>query len=301
MNIHFTPQQFLILGLRLKGFRAQRVDKMGPKAKLGYYRQFFGTYPEICSILFDDFQTTDIAEARIDSPCYKYFLITLHWMKTYKLEGDMSSNFDRGEKTLREHTRTYVAALQALKAVKIVLPDLAEAEETFLLTTDGVHCDIPEQHMDPDRLWKSCKTNSPGLAYELAISIWSGKLVWINGPHKGGTRDVDIFVQAGGLASRIPAGKLVLVDQGYNQAPKDKISRKDKHIDPEDLYDFKNRALARHEKFNGRIKEYKVLSERFRHRGARGVGIMDTHKSVFEAVCVIVQYEMDNGHPLFSV
>jgi hypothetical protein len=37
-----------------------------------------------------------------------------------------------------------------------------------------------------------------------------------------------------------------------------------------------------------------VLSGKFRHGHKK-------HKSVFKAVCVITQYQSENGHPLFDV
>jgi hypothetical protein len=45
------------------------------------------------------------------------------------------------------------------------------------------------------------------------------------------------------------------------------------------------------------LKRYQVesiLSERFRHS-------IQYHKIVFEAECVITQYNMENGHPLFEI
>jgi hypothetical protein len=57
---------------------------------------------------------------------------------------------------------------------------------------------------------------------------------------------------------------------------------------------LKNRAKARQETFNKRIKIFKILDERFRHS-------VKKHKAVFEAVCALVQYEMENGHPLFTI
>lgn len=65
-------------------------------------------------------------------------------------------------------------------------------------------------------------------------------------------------------------------------------------MDTRAIKGFKNRAKARHETFNTRLKNFKILDERFRHGVTK-------HKAVFEACCVIVQYEMDNGHPLFDV
>ena len=46
--------------------------------------------------------------------------------------------------------------------------------------------------------------------------------------------------------------------------------------------------------FNGRNKKFDILDERFR----RGVA---KHRAVFEAVCVCVQYNMENGHPMFDI
>ena len=48
------------------------------------------------------------------------------------------------------------------------------------------------------------------------------------------------------------------------------------------------------ETFNGRLKFFRALSDTFHHNP-------DKHVHVFEAVCVTVQYQMDNGGKLFDV
>jgi hypothetical protein len=48
-----------------------------------------------------------------------------------------------------------------------------------------------------------------GLSYELGISIFNNKLVWINGPFPAGNTDLMIYRKDGGLKSMIPAGKKV--------------------------------------------------------------------------------------------
>jgi hypothetical protein len=53
-------------------------------------------------------------------------------------------------------------------------------------------------------------------------------------------------------------------------------------------------VLVAHETFNGRLKNFSVLAEKFSHGHEK-------HKCIFEAVCVITQYEIENGHPLFDV
>jgi hypothetical protein len=57
---------------------------------------------------------------------------------------------------------------------------------------------------------------------------------------------------------------------------------------------FKCVARARHEDVNGRIKRFQILSDRFHHPLAK-------HKIVFETICILVQYTLENGHPLHSI
>ena len=165
--------------------------------------------------------------------------------------------------------------------------------EIFILSVDGVHCRVNEPRGQPSTGWFSHKSNGPGLVYELAIALNESKLVWMKGPFKPGENsDLQIFRKEDGLKAMIPVGKKAIGDRGY-RGEQGKVSIRNPH-DSAEVKAFKKRARARHETFNGRIKNFKVLEERFRH----GV---DKHQSVFEAVCVILQYEMENGHPLFDI
>ena len=64
--------------------------------------------------------------------------------------------------------------------------------------------------------------------------------------------------------------------------------------DPKELHKFKSRAQCRHKTFNGRIKNFAILQGTFCHS-------IPKHCIAFHAVCVIVQYQMDNGAELFTV
>ena len=57
---------------------------------------------------------------------------------------------------------------------------------------------------------------------------------------------------------------------------------------------FKKRVTARQETLFKRFKDFGILRQRFRHG-------FEQHKVVLDAVAVIVQYDMENGHPLFDV
>ena len=157
---------------------------------------------------------------------------------------------------------------------------------------DGTHCRINEPRTQPSAGWYSKKYNKAGLSYELGIAIRSNKLVWINGPFPAGQNDLAIYRKPNGLKTKIPPGKLVVGDEGY-MGEDEQVSTRNPFDSPE-LRNFKRRAKARHETFNGRIKNFKILDERFRHGVAK-------HQAVFEAVCVLVQYDMDNGHPMFDI
>lgn len=107
-------------------------------------------------------------------------------------------------------------------------------------------------------------------------------------PGNGG--DLVNFKAPNGLRRKIPAGKKVIADRMY----KDPVCSIRNSQDTTEVRKFKRRARARHESFNGRLKNFKVLAEKFRHGHAK-------RKAVFEAVCVITQYDLENGHPLFDV
>ena len=144
----------------------------------------------------------------------------------------------------------------------------------------------------PSTEWYSHKHNGPGLSYELAISIYSSNLVWINGPFWAGKSDLEIFRIENGLKDKIPAGKKLIGDSGYKGEPE--IISISNNLDNNAVKEFKRRARAHHETFNGRIKKFKILREKFRHK-------LEDHKTFFEAACVIMQYEMENGCPLFDL
>jgi hypothetical protein len=137
----------------------------------------------------------------------------------------------------------------------------------------------------------SHKLNRAGWSYELCILL-TGSLVHINGPFPAGQSDIVIFKKEGGLRDKlVEAGKKIIGDKGYNGHP-DVVSTPNS-ADERPVRRFKSRALARHEKYNGRIKTFNCLKTVFRHS-------KDNHELCFRAVCVLIEYEVQNN-PLFDV
>lgn len=166
----------------------------------------------------------------------------------------------------------------------------------FLLTVDGVHCQIHEP-MHPtkskDSSYYSHKFKRSALNYELGISVYDNALVWLNGPTKASEHDITLFRSQNGLKTMIPEGKRVIADRGYNSKRETAVLSTPNSSDPAEVRKFKSRARARHESFNAKIKNFRVLAECFRHN-------INYHSTVFEAICVICQYQLENGSPLFD-
>jgi len=143
----------------------------------------------------------------------------------------------------------------------------------------------------------SHKFHTAGLDYEVALSIFEPKCVWVAGPYPAGTNDITIFrhkLMQKMMDARAESGVdyRAIGDRGYRGEPH--LLSVPSLQDAEEVRDFKGRALSRQETFNSRLKCFDCLDERFRH------GI-EKHASCFYAVVVIVQLQMDNGFPVFYV
>jgi hypothetical protein len=234
-------------------------------------------------------------------------LMGMHWLKCYPKEECMAATWELDEKTVRQQVRTVVKKIMALKSKKIVWGGFGS--DVFIITIDGVHCRIQEPRTDPGPHNYSHKSNSAGVGYELGISIWENRLVWIAGPKDASTHDLTIFrggkkadaKDPAALLAMIPEGKLAITDSGYAGEAylggKVSISR---DADSPPIKAFKNKAKGRHESFNGRLKAYNILDQAFRG-GKDGQDRKARHEEVFTAVCIAVQYDLENGHPLMEM
>ncbi len=84
------------------------------------------------------------------------------------------------------------------------------------MSVDGVDFKVWEmkhQRMPIDKGGYSHKFNHCALKYEIAMDVYTSKVVWILGPHKAGVHDKTIFV--GGLKAKIPQGRKVISDRVY--------------------------------------------------------------------------------------
>jgi hypothetical protein len=197
----------------------------------------------------------------------------------------------------------WTTKISALKEKMIVWRPCFDSphSEIFIVTVDGNNFCMWEKkhpHLLVDRREMSHKFNHGAVKYEVAMSVFDSKCVWMSGPHRGGKHDMMIFRE--GLKGKIRQDKKVIVDRGYGRGcaakrPDKRMLSQPNECDSKELNKFKSRARLRQENFNGRLKKYAVLENTFRHGEAK-------HKLVFEAFCVTVQYHiMNNGSQLYAI
>jgi hypothetical protein len=97
--------QILQFGLDLVGFYVARQRRTRAAANIDRFRAAYGVGPGACSAVYRDLQTTSNPDARINTPNIFFFLVSLNWLSTYKLEAEMAGFFHSDDKTLRKHMK----------------------------------------------------------------------------------------------------------------------------------------------------------------------------------------------------
>ena len=122
------------------------------------------------------------------------------------------------------------------------------------------------------------------MKYEVGVCLATRRFVWINGPFVGSKNDGTIF--RNGLSPLLFDEEAAEVDRGYGRDKKMKtpgigINNKERKI--------KSNARAQQEAINGRLKQFNILTSRFRHNRPIREGMMKKHGMCFNAVAVITQ------------
>ena len=172
-----------------------------------------------------------------------------------------------------------------------------DMKQDCLLSNDGVDFQVPEpQPFSKDNF--SHKFNGPGIRYEVALSIKSGDICWINGPFPPGKyNDLQIFRQ--GLRDKLMKNERVLCDSGYYGDDPEYCCTKNGfrvHRNKEEKKLYRkaiNTILGRHETVNGRMKWFQCLTS-YRHS-------YEKHKIFFTAIAVIVQVSIETDSQLFHI
>ena len=290
-------------GLGFMNYTPNEVDRVCERTNLERFASHYGFPPDTVAAVLND--NPDVKE--------KELFMTLYWWKLYEPERAMESRWKWHPETIRDILYKVCGQLAKRKSDKIVF-DYFDALQVYLASIDCVHFEWEECRTDPGGHWYSHKHNGPGISYEVCVDTAKDRIVWTNGPFPAATHDITIF--RGGkkkvsedkwskssLFHQIPEGCRVVGDSGYVGEPK-KVSTTLSGHSPKTKELFA-RFKSRQETL---FRAYKALNimggPAFRHKGKQGGGAkerMAVHKIVFDAITVVMQYNLENGRSLFKV
>lgn len=295
-----TEDEILNVGLTLLGWSEKQIRR--PKedeCNLDRYSSMFGMQPHVMAQLWEDLQTTTIEAAKLGDPSEKQ-LLKLHWgthfLYRYPTGKESMNIWNKCENNVRDSTWDFVIKIQALKPAKIVWPLPTHANDIWMVSVDGTHLQTQEpgdSEIPKDPSYFSFKHHCAGFNYEVGLSLYESKCIWLSGPHKAGEyNDAKMFREKGLREKLRQYGWKAIGDDGYKGFPNQMSIANG--LDSEPVSVFKVRSRQRHEAYNGKLKVFAVLSEKFRHP-------RDKLQMCFEAVSVLVEYKMELGEPLFDI
>jgi len=299
---HGTPNSstILALGLSYAGFGEGRQG-CSEKVCRRRFRAHYGVSPKAVNALIKDLKKHQ-PNQHLD---VKSLFMAISWMKLYDTEEVMAGRWGFGEKYCRESARDYVSRIQKLKPTKITFDRLSPG--CLFLPVDTVHIRCQEFRCDPGSKWWSHKFNGPGVSFEVVADPVEGKIRWINGPEPASTHDLT-FLRGGkkgdirhwkrsSLYFHVPKHVKLVGDSAY-EGQSDKVTTTMDAHKPTTKVLF-GRMKSMMESCFKRFKDFKILRESFRH-GNGTADKLQKIKIAFEAVAVLVQFDCENGHPLFE-
>jgi len=98
------------------------------------------------------------------------------------------------------------------------------------------------------------------------------------------------------LKKKVKIWKKLNADRGYRSSEPDEkdIFSIPCNTDSKENHEYKSRARLRHETFNRRLKCFNILDDTFKYS-------RDKHQKCVLAVVGTVQFQMNNGYPLFDI
>jgi len=308
------PDKVIRFGLEYIGLPKERQSSMSQAFKEQVFHWHYGSNPlDIAEIWYDlqqnQYEGAFLTDKENTLKGFKRYMIAHFFLWTYpRNAGLMSTRFDIAERYCRgQELWKWIKKIAALAAKKIKWDySLGDPEKSaFVGSIDCVDCKIWEKrshyHLNIDSGLCSHKMSHAALKYEIVMDISRAKCMSIV-QAKAGEHDMNVFrMSTKDKMLMMPSSKKLIADSIYRKGRKPEQQNEatmfsiPSSLDDLELKRFKSRARARHESFNGRLKFFAFLRD-----GYRGT-CFDLHKEAFTAICVIVQYQMDNGTPIFDV
>lgn len=314
-----TPRKVLFYGLSYVGVDAARQDRMSDLFREQVFHWHYGSTSLVLADIWFSLQQGDYEGASLTPKenCllgFKRFMMANYFLWVYpRNSGIIATTFNVGERYCRgDDMHRWVKKIACLYPKKIKWnKDLGKPSASrFMASDDGIDCKVWEKrsHIDESQDSKlfSQKFKHAGLKYSVIMDITSARCMAIVGPFKASKHDLAVWrLETKKKMLELQKHGMIIVDGVY-------VPKADPKINPDcereikmlsipnacngpALKAFKSRVRARHESFNGRLKNFAILRNEWRGTDHA------KHGECFKAIAVIVQYQMDNGAPLFSV
>jgi hypothetical protein len=206
-----------------QGLPQRNFDRQEPrKNDIKLFKKHYGSDPavlawmwhDMCDTILLETGTTIISDSKDKTEKgFKSFLIATHFIWAYPKNGEMlASRFGVGLRQVQaENLWRWVRMIAALKEKKFVWPEEIYNDpngQIYIVSVDGVDFKVWEMKhptMTIDKGGYSHKFNYCALKYEIAMDIFTSKVVWILGWRKAGVHDKAVFTVMG-LKAKILQG-----------------------------------------------------------------------------------------------
>ena len=272
---------------------------------------FFGAPIIVIAKIWELIEANNIEEDDVPQRNKKeYLLWALHYLKEYPNQTVMCKTMQRQffqkitEKTLRKWVWYYIKEVRYLEPVVIVWEHRKTNDrgDDCMSSVDCIDCSFQQIKIpNPEKPGKmmlnlalySHKFNGPALRYEVATSILSDDIVWINGPFAPGDWN-DLMIFRHSLIHQLEVGERMEADDIYvGEAPR-WIVCPASVTTTEEMLPMTKRVEGRHEALNKHIKNWNCLTRRFHSKGPTDEKI-EKHGDMFRACAVIKQVAMQMG------
>ena len=121
--VTYTSHEIMRLGLNWTGYDRYRQGRVQHATNIARFQSHYGSTPVVCAQIWEDLQTTEIPEARVERKHLdlKYFLCAMNFLFRYETDEELSGKFTRCSKSLRNWKWFYVGKVAALKGKKVSL------------------------------------------------------------------------------------------------------------------------------------------------------------------------------------
>lgn len=291
----------------------EEIESRSIECNKNEFKAHFGPSPRTAAAVWNDLCSTNIVDAQL-SPNEKNekglhcFLMALHFIwANPKNRFILKRRFNVSEKQASgEALWKWVERIAALESSVIIWPQETFSDNNgprFILTVDTKDFKCWEKKhplYNMDRSYASKKNGMhAGFKFEVALSVFTDQIAWINGPFKATTHDLTIFRQ--GLKQQFHATcsgdirKYIICDRGYQTSKaSEQMLAVPSSTDTLPLKKFKSLARCRQEDMNSRFANYKMMSDEWTYT-------VEQFNVCFRAVAVLIQYGLNTGDNKLSI